>query len=193
MIVDLRRVEARDGKAGEKPGEKPGAGIGEFVEGERAASELGEDREEARAGRGLQNKVGRRDRGGSRGAEAERDRCGKLLQRLALFGAPRMGREQSRQLGQHRQHGAGRSRPRLHRRPEFAQEQDGGRLAGLVGGFPVPGAGGIGSAEGRFHRRAEHAGVDALPALEMGKKPPGSAGDGGSRIGNGGKRKGRGR
>ncbi len=104
-----------------------------------------------------------------------------------------MGREQPGNLGQHRQHGGGRSRPRLHRRPEFAQEQDGRRLAGLVGGFPVPGAGGIGSAEGRFHRRAENAGIDALPALEMGKKPPGRAGDGGGRIGNGGKRKGRGR
>ena len=193
MIVDLRRVEARDGKAGKQPGEKPGAGIGEFVEGERAAGELGEDRKKARAGRGLQNKVGRRDRGGGRGAEAERDRRRKLLQGLALFGAPRMGREQPGHLGQHRQQGGGRSRPRLHRRPEFAQEQDGRRLAGLVGGFPVPGAGGIGSAEGRFHRRAEHAGIDALPALEMGKKPPGSAGDGGGRIGNGGERKGRGR
>ena len=104
-----------------------------------------------------------------------------------------MGREQSRHLGQHRQQGGGRSRPRLHRRPELAQEQDGRRLAGLVGGFPVPGAGGIGSAEGRFHRRAEHAGIDALPALEMGKKPPGRAGDGGGGIRNGGERKGRGR
>jgi len=85
----------------------------------------------------------------------------------------------------------GRRRPRLHRRPESAQEQDGRRLAGLVGGFPVPGAGGVGSAEGRFHRRAENAGIDALPAFEMGKKPPGRANDGGSRIGNDGKRKGR--
>ncbi len=74
MIVDLRRIEARDRKAGEKPGEKPRAGIGQFVEGERAASELREDRKKARAGGGLQNKVGRRDRGGGRGAEAERDR-----------------------------------------------------------------------------------------------------------------------
>ena len=38
MIVDLRRVEARDGQAGEKPGEKPGAGIGELVERERSAA-----------------------------------------------------------------------------------------------------------------------------------------------------------
>ena len=59
MIVDLRRIEARDRNAGEQPGEKPRASIREFVEGERAASELGEDREEACAGRGLQNKVGR--------------------------------------------------------------------------------------------------------------------------------------
>ena len=104
-----------------------------------------------------------------------------------------MGREQPGNLGQHRQHGAGRRRPRLHGWPELAQEEDGRRLAGLVGGFPVPGTVGIGSAEGRFHRRAENAGVDALPAFEMGKKPPGRASDGGSRIGNGGERQGRGR
>ena len=104
-----------------------------------------------------------------------------------------MGREQSRHLCQHRQQGGGRRCPRLHGWPEFAQEQHGRRLAGLVGCFPVPGARGIGSAEGRFHRRAENAGIDALPALEMGKKPRGRAGDGGGRIGKDGERKGRGR
>ena len=104
-----------------------------------------------------------------------------------------MGRQQRGNPRQHRQQGGGRSRPRLHRRPEFAQEQHGRRLAGLVGGFPIPGARGVGSAEGRFHRHAQHAGVDALPAFEMGKKPRGRAGDGGSGTGKDGKRKGRGR
>ena len=74
MIVDLRRVEPRDSKMGKQPGQKPGAGIGEFVEGERAGGELGKDCEETRAGRRLQHIVVRRDRGGGRGAEAERDR-----------------------------------------------------------------------------------------------------------------------
>jgi hypothetical protein len=50
--------------------EKPRTRIREFVDGERAASDFGEDREEACAGRGLQDKVRRRDRGGGSGAEA---------------------------------------------------------------------------------------------------------------------------
>ena len=74
MIVDLRRIEARDGNAGKKSREKSRAGLCQFVEGERAASELREDRKKTRAGRGLQNKVSWPDRGGGHGAEAERDR-----------------------------------------------------------------------------------------------------------------------
>ena len=178
MIVDLRRIETRDRQAWKQLGEKPGAGIRQLIEGERAAGELGEDRKKPRAGRGLQHEVGRRNRGRR---PRRRSRAGigvrKLLQRLALFGAPRMGRQQSRHLCQHREASGGVVAAPASR-AELAQEQDGRRLAGLVGGFPVPGASGIGSAEGRFHRRAEHAGIDALSAFEMGKKPRSRAGDG---------------
>ena len=57
-----------------------------------------------------------------------------------------------RDLGQHRQHGGGRRGPRAHGRAELAQEQDRRRLAGVVGGLPVPGALGVGAAEGGLHR-----------------------------------------
>ena len=44
---------------------------------------------------------------------------------------------------------------RAHGRAELAQEQDGRRLAGVVGRLPVPGAGGVGGAEGVLHGGAQ--------------------------------------
>ena len=81
-----------------------------------------------------------------------------------------MGGKKARDLGQHRQHGGRRRGPRAHGRTELAQEQDRRRLAGVVGGLPVPGAVGVGAAEGGLHRRAERRRIDALAAFEMGKK-----------------------
>ena len=172
MIVDLRGVEAGDGDAGEQMVQQPGARLGQFVENERAAGELGEDGEQSGAGRRLQHEIGRRDRGGGAGREAERDRRRELLKRLALLGAARMGGEKARDLGQHRQQGGGRRRPRAHGGAEFAQEQDRRRLAGIVGGLPVPGAIGVGTAEGGVHGCAERRCIDALAAFEMGKDDP---------------------
>ncbi len=51
----MRRVEPGDGDARKELAEERGAGVGEFVEHERAAGELGEDGEQAGAGRGLQH------------------------------------------------------------------------------------------------------------------------------------------
>ena len=53
-----------------------------------------------------------------------------------------------------------------HAAPEFAQEQNRRRLAGVVGRLPVPGAFGVGAAEGGGHRRAQRRGVDRLAARE---------------------------
>ncbi len=58
MIVDLGGVEARDGNGRKEGGEQIGAGLGQFVEDEIGAGDLREDREQARAGRGLQHPVG---------------------------------------------------------------------------------------------------------------------------------------
>ena len=172
MIVDLRGVEAGDGDAGEQMAQQPGARLGQLVENERAAGEFGEDGEQPGAGRRLQHEIGGRDRGGGAGREAERDRRRELLKRLALLGAARVGGKKARDLGQHRQHGGRRSCPRAHGGAELAQEQDGRRLAGVVGGLPVPGAIGVGTAEGGDHGCAERRCVDTLAAFEMGKDDP---------------------
>ena len=83
-----------------------------------------------------------------------------------------MGGEKSRDLGQHRQQGGGRRRSRPHGGAKFAQKQDRRRLAGIVGGLPVPGAIGVGTAESGFHGCPERRCIDALAALEMGKNDP---------------------
>jgi hypothetical protein len=59
MIVDLGRVEAGDGNGREEKRQQAGAGVGQLVEDERAAGDLGEDGEQAGAGRRLQHPVGR--------------------------------------------------------------------------------------------------------------------------------------
>ena len=53
-----------------------------------------------------------------------------------------------------------------------SQEQDGRRLAGVIGGLPVPGAGRIGGAEGCLHGVAQDGGVDAPSPFEIGQKLP---------------------
>ena len=155
-----------------KRGEKPGAGLGEFVEHERGAGELGEDREQAGAGRGLEHEIGRRDRGGGAGREASAigvENCcsawlsserrvwvGRRPASLASIGSKAAG-----------------ERPRAHGRTEFAQEQDRRRLAGVVGGLPVPGAFGVGAAEGVLHRGAEHGASMRRPRSRWGRRPRG--------------------
>jgi hypothetical protein len=55
MIVDLGRVETGDGNGREEKRQQAGAGVGQLVEDERAAGDLGEDGEQAGAGRRLQH------------------------------------------------------------------------------------------------------------------------------------------
>ena len=89
VVVDLGRVEARDAGSG-KRWPRARRALGEFVEDERGAGKLGEDREQARAGRRLQHAVGRCDRGRSGRHERQRERRGELLEGLALLRASRM-------------------------------------------------------------------------------------------------------
>jgi hypothetical protein len=179
MVVDLRRVEAGDGDARKEVVEQRRTGFSELVQHERAAGEFSEDGEQACAGRRLQHPVSRRNGGGSRCGESEHDRRRELLQGLAFLGAARMGGEKARDLGQHRQHGGRRRGPGADGRAKLSQKQDRGRLAGVIGGLPIPGAGRIGGAAGGLHRAAQDAGVDAPSAFEIGKKEPGGLGDGG--------------
>jgi hypothetical protein len=94
MIVDLRRVETGDGNGREEKRQQAGAGVGQLVEDERAAGDLGEDGEQAGAGRRLQHPVGRSDGRGVGGDQAERDRRRELLEGLAFRRTPRMRRQQ---------------------------------------------------------------------------------------------------
>ena len=151
VIVDLRGVVAGDGDAGEQMAQQPGARFGQFIENERPAREFGENGEQPRASRRFQHEIGGCDRRGGAGRQAESDRRRELLKRLALLGAAGVGGKKAGDLGQHRQHGDGRSYPREHGGAELAQEQDGRRLASIVGGLPVPGAIGVGTAEGGDH------------------------------------------
>ena len=128
-------------------------------------------------------------------AKPKRDRCAKLLKRFALFGTAGVGGKKAGDLCQHRQHRGRRSGTRAHGRTELAKEQDGRRLAGVVGRLPVPSAVGIGGAKGVLHRRAQYRRIDALTALEMKKKILRGPGDRAGlrlRTGRNGKRRGRG-
>ena len=89
-----------------------------------------------------------------------------------------MRREKPRDLGQHRQDGAGQSSLGAHNRAEFAQEKNRRRLASIVGGLPVPCAFRIGTAEGALHAGAQHGPIYAAAAFEIGEKQARGRGDG---------------
>ncbi|CEG06714.1 hypothetical protein BN961_00084 [Afipia felis] len=170
MVVDLSRVEARDGQSRKEGREKRGARLGQLVEHERAAGDLGQDGEESGAGRGLQHAVGRRNRGGCHRCNAQRNRRREPLEGLRFLRAARVRRHQAGdldELRQDRRRVAGFTEKRL---SVFAQKEDGRGFAGVIGRLPVPCAGGVGSAEGSFHRAAQRGGVDALTAFEMWKE-----------------------
>ena len=80
---------------------RAGAGLGKFVEDERRAGHLGEDGEQAGAGRRLQHEIARRERGRDAGDKAERDRRRELLKGLALLGAAGVRGQQRRELAEH--------------------------------------------------------------------------------------------
>jgi hypothetical protein len=169
-IVDLCRIGARHGDIREEMGEQAGAYLGQLVEHERGSGQLGKDGEQPGPGRWFKDTVGRRDRCRGTDCQAERERRRELLERLALPGAPRVGREQVRHLRQHLQQRGGRCGARGHRGTEPAQEQDGRRLTGVVGALPVPGALRVAAAEGLLHRSPEPGGIDAMAAFEIGKQ-----------------------
>ncbi len=95
MVVDVGGVVARDGNVLEQLAEQAGAGGGEFVKDQMTARQFGEDRKQAGPGRGLQHQIRERDRGGGARHQAERERGGELLQRLALFRAAGVRRQQA--------------------------------------------------------------------------------------------------
>ena len=127
VIVDLGGVEARDGNGRKEGGEQRRPGLGQFVQHERAAGDLGQDGEEAGSGRRLQHAVRRPDGGGGQGREAERGRRGELLEGLALGGAAGVGGEKAGDLGQGGKPGSRRVGFAEQRLSVFAEEEDGRR------------------------------------------------------------------
>ena len=155
------------------------ASLGQLVQHQRAAGDLGENGEQPDASGRLQHAVGRRNACGRAGRNAKRDRGRELLERLALHGAARMGGEEVRDLRQHRQQGGRRTGSTEKRLAVFADEEDRHRLAGVVGGFPIPRAGRIRGAEGRLHGGPQNARVDAPAAFEIGEEELSGLRDGG--------------
>ena len=78
-----------------------------------------------------------------------------------------MGGEKAGDLGQGGKPGCRRVGFTEQRLSVFAEEEDGRRLAGVIGRLPIPGTGGVGGAERGFHGGAQDRSVDALAALEM--------------------------
>src|SRR6185312_13079489 len=103
-----------------------------------------------------------------------------------------MGRKQTRDLREHRQHGGWRAGTGTDGRAEFAKEQDSRHLTSVVGHFPVPGAGRVGGAEGGLHRAPQDRGIDATPVFELRQKLSRGPDDGGGERcgGTDGKRRG---
>ena len=190
MIMDLRRVEPGDRCRGEEAVEESSAGSGEFVQHERSAGQFGEDGQQTRASGWLQNAIGRGDSRGGSGHQTQRNGGGELLKGFALRRAAGVGRQKCGDLRQHRQHGGRRCGLGADCRAEFAQEQDRRRFARVISGFPVPGAGCVGGAEGGLHRAAQCGGVDPRAASEMRQKEMRRLGDTRRWVGGGDERKG---
>ena len=166
-VVDLLGVVAADLDAAEQAAEQPGTGVGDLVQSQPRFRELGEDRQQARAGRRLEDEVGRRQHRRFGGDEAERDRRRKLLELFGFLRTPGLRRQACGEPGQHLEHSGGRARACAHRRAELAQEQHLRRLEGLVGVLPHPRAFRIAAAEGRLHGRAQRAAVDGAALAEQ--------------------------
>ncbi len=59
MVVDVSRIVASRRSTGKELPKQGRAGFRQLVQGQSAARELGKDGEQARAGRGLENEIGR--------------------------------------------------------------------------------------------------------------------------------------
>lgn len=172
MIIDLRRIEPRQDRGRKEGGEEIGTRVREFVQDQPTAQCFGENGHEAGSCRGFEHDIFRGDPSRRQSRKAKRDRCAKLLKILAVLRAAGLGGHQGRDFRELREAGVHADGLAEQRRAILAQEEDGGHLTGLVSGFPVPDAGGVGGPEGGFHCRAQDRGIDPRAALEMGKQKP---------------------
>jgi len=96
--------------------EQPGARVGNLVQRKPRFGELSEYRQQPRAGRRFQNKIGCGQCGRFRGGKAERDRRRELLQALGFLGPARLRRQPLGKAREHVEHRGGRARAHASRR-----------------------------------------------------------------------------
>jgi hypothetical protein len=186
MIVDMGRIEAGDGNAWEQVVEESGPRFSKLIEDERCAGHLGEDGEQAGAGRRLQHEIGGSRRGGEAGDKAERNRRRELLKSLALLGAAGVRGQQRRELAEHGKLRGWCDGTRPDGRAEFAQEQHLRGLAGVIGQLPAPHAFGVAAAERLLHGGAQRVRVNGAARFEMRQEEAGGAEQRRGRIRGGG-------
>ena len=166
-IRQMGRVVLDAGREGEEALEQGGAGGGPLIEGQGAATGLRQDGQEARSGRRLQHLISRPHLGGQHRQGAQLRRGRELVHRHLLLGAARVGQAQRREVGQQRDDVGGRVLQPADLGRETAQLQHQGRLDGVVGVAPQPGALGVGGAEGRRHHPRHQLPVERARAVEM--------------------------
>ncbi len=163
----------------EEPVQQPRAAGGQFVEGQGAAAGLGQDGQEAAAGRRLQHLVARAHLGGEHGQGAELGRGGELVQRDLLLAASGVGQAELSQIGQKRDDLSGRVLQASDLRRQAADLQHQGRLDGVVGVAPEPGALGVRGPERHGHDIGHELSVQRTRPVELG----GQGAGGGQEIG----------
>ena len=154
---DVLQVRARHGAVREAAGNRPSSraarcGASSLSCQARPAG-LGEDRQQAGAGRRLQHLVARPDLGGQHGQGAPARRRGELVERDLLLAAAGVGQAEVGEAGQQGRDLGRRVLQPADLRAEPAQLQHQGRLDGVIGVAPRPGALGVRAAEGRWSWR----------------------------------------
>ena len=175
QVADVLGVVAGDLGAGEAVAENPGAGAGQLVQVEAAAGLLvdaqrGQRGQHAGAGRRLEHGVAGADAGGDADGPGHLQRRGELLQAdllVAAAGLRGLERGDCVEQGQHRVGVCGL--PQQGAAVADEQEHDGG-LGRFVRVLPLPGALGVGGAEGLGQRVAQQPAVDPLAGLEGGQQ-----------------------
>ena len=177
MIVDLCGVEGIDGTPRKEEAQKVGARVGQLVQRETAARDLGEDCQQPGPGRRLEDEVTGRDLRCRHCSQSHGQRRRELLEALHFFRATGMRRQKPRHLGEDGQECCRRAGTGNKRAPEFSQEEDQRHLARLIGELPVPGTISIGAAEGTLHLEAQTQRVNLEALGEIGLQRLGNGED----------------
>ena len=151
----------------------------DLVELQRRPARFGDDRHQPGAGRRFEHLVARPDLGGQHRQGGQGRRRGELVERDLLLAAAGVGQGQVGDAGQ-QSRDLGRSvlEP-ANLRAEPTQLQDQGRLDGVVGVAPRPGALGVRAPEGDGHGAGHQLAIQRPRPIEVRGERPG----GGQRVG----------